>query len=497
MAQRPRTGRPPRSRDPAGDPAQRALLVAPLLAPSVRWTSRSVAGLTGCTQSAVARAWAHSYGTAATDLDGRLPAAGLRLAAAVSHPGGSLLVLTGAGPATPVPAGRFMRAPRRPALQTLLATALLAADRGPGQDGDRPRDGGRNGTRDGDRDLALLADLVARLGRSATVHVVSSRPLDGAPPGAVLVPGEQAWQGLLAGLVQRCTRSPEAELLDAQHQAMEWARSDRPRFEWTVDRPAGTRGSAAGPPPSAIRTGTSAPAAVKAAVKAAAPATAPTGAGLPDDILEVLLRRIRSGRLTAGGRVTEAFLARSLRASRSQVRDALRTLASSGLIDLEPHRGAVVPTPQTADVVETYAARRALGAIVVRRACRWTPGSLRPVEEALQVLVETGRTGDSWATGEADLRLQDTLAVSTGMRRLPPLFRTLTAQLRLFIAVLGLDYTYSVTEMVQDDTALMERIRARDEAGAVRVWHRKVDDAADYMTSQLAISELRRRRRPG
>jgi hypothetical protein len=95
--------------------------------------------------------------------------------------------------------------------------------------------------------------------------------------------------------------------------------------------------------------------------------------------------------------------------------------------------------------------------------------------------------GNAWAAGEADLRFQDTLAGSTAMRRIPQLFYGLTAQLRMFIAVMGLDYTYSIPGMCRDDTILLDRIRARDEAGAARGWHRKIDDAAAYMTTRLAI----------
>jgi hypothetical protein len=38
----------------------------------------------------------------------------------------------------------------------------------------------------------------------------------------------------------------------------------------------------------------------------------------------------------------------------------------------------------------------------------------------------------------------------------------------VFIAVMGLDYTYSIPGMCQDDTTLLDCIRARDEAGAAR-----------------------------
>lgn len=468
LADLPRSGRPPADRKAA----VHALLVAPLLAPTVGWTSRTIAELTGHTQSAIARAWTQTYTRLATDLGDRLPAAGLRLVAAAVGAGNSVLVLAGGGPPEPVFSGSFMRSPRRPPLQALLAADLLAS-------------GGPAGPSAPDRaeDVALVQTIRRRVGLNVPVYVLTRRPLAGPDNGAaghgqteVVVGDASAWQGLLQDLVRRCTRSPAPELLAAQHLVMEWARGDRTRFEWAVP---GTSPPAGAPPPAADRT-----------------APRATSQALADDVLAVMLDRITSGRLTGGDRVTESFLARSIHASRSHVRDALRSLASSGLVDLETHRGAVIPTPDVADVTETYAARRALGALIVRRAAHWAPGALTPVERALQDLIETGRTGDAWATGQADLHFQDILAGSTGMRRIPQMFYGLTAQLRLFIALMGLDYTYSIPGMCHDDTTLLDRIRARDEAAAARVWHRKIDDAVAYMTTQLSISGAAPRPRP-
>jgi DNA-binding GntR family transcriptional regulator len=459
----------------------RPLLLAPLFAPTAGWTSRTVAQTTGQSQSAVARAWARAYSVAPTELGGRLPAAGLRLVAAAVDSRNSALVLTCEGPQDQAFTGSVMRSPRRPPLQTMLAADLLATTRSVRHGTASPADGAV---------AAVLQAIRRRPGAPPRLYVVSRRPAQAPAPDRVtavptasvvevVVDDPAGWQGLLVELVRRCTRSTPCELLTVQHAVMEWARSDRRGWEWTAFEP---------PRPRPGRT----PSRRAIAAPQAPQATSQT---LAEAVLEVLLERLTSGRLAAGDRVTESFLARSVHAARSQVRDALRSLAAAGLLDLEPHRGAAVPTPQTADVVETYAARRALGALVVRRAAHGSPGALVPVEDALRDLVETGRTGNAHATGEADLRFQDALARSTGMRRIPRMFCDLTAQLRLFIAVMGLDYTYSIPGMCDDDTALLEHIRARDETAAARSWHRKIDDAATYMTTQLTIAQTARRPR--
>lgn len=416
----------------------------------------------------VARVWTQTYGSAPDRLGNRLPASGLRLVAASASPGNSLLVLAGTSPDR-LDRGPFMRSPRRPPLQTLLAADLLTPpSASPGSSMATAR-----------ADATLLATLRARLDRGTTVYVVSRRPLaPSAGPGepvVLLIEDALAWQGLLEQLVRRCTAGSLSSLRDAQHRAMTWARSDAARFEWTDP-------DLTGPP--------------RQPTDRTAPPPRATTQVLADEVFAALLQRIDAGRLGAGDRITESSLARAVHTSRSHVRDALRALATSGLVDLEPNRGALVPAPRVADVVEIYAARRALGAILVRRATRWAPGDLDALDRALADLLAAGGTGDAHATGDADLRFQDALAHVTGMRRIPPLFTALTAQLRLHIAVMGLDYTYAIPDMCRDDTELLHHVRARDEAAALGTWHRKIDDALDYMTGQLAHRSALSGRRP-
>ena len=443
------------------DPTTAALLTAPLHAAAPGWTSRSVAALLGVSQSAVARAWAAAYRVPGDPVGDRLPARGLHLEEVEVSPGGSVLVLS-AGP-DPVPArpelppGPFMRSPRRPALQALLAADLVARGRATCD-----RSDGRGGPGE-----------VSATGAGPAGYVVTSRAADdpaaGRPagPGAapLVVADPLAWQGLLEQLVLRADATPLHDLLDLEHRLMAWARDERPGFAW----------SARSVP---------APAAGRPLVAGAQPPRS-TGQAVADDVVAVVLRRVETGQLGGGDRLTEGDLARAVRTSRGHVRDALRLLASAGLVALEPGRGAVVPTPTVADVVETYAARRALGTVVVRYAVRAPAEDLAPALAALREMLAVAGSGDAQATGDADLRFQDALAASVGLRQVPQLFRSLTAQLRLFIAVLGLDYAYSIPGMCADDEELMARVLDRDERAAVASWHRKVDDALSYMTTQL------------
>jgi hypothetical protein len=61
----------------------------------------------------------------------------------------------------------------------------------------------------------------------------------------------------------------------------------------------------------------------------------------------------------------------------------------------------------------------------------------------------------------------------------------LADHLRMFIAVMGLDYAYPIDAILRDDRAIFEAIDAGDGDVAVERWRTKIDDAATYMLGQL------------
>ena len=153
-----------------------------------------------------------------TGLGDRLPAAGLRLAAAAVDARNSVLVLIAGGPPDSPFVGPFMRSARRAPFQTLLAADLLVAGRSAAPTDVAP-------------DAALVRAVRRRVGAGAAVYVVTRRPIVAPGQIEVVIGDRSAWQGLLADLVRRCTRSAIHELVAAQRLVMEWARGDRTRFD--------------------------------------------------------------------------------------------------------------------------------------------------------------------------------------------------------------------------------------------------------------------------
>lgn len=63
---------------------------------------------------------------------------------------------------------------------------------------------------------------------------------------------------------------------------------------------------------------------------------------------------ILEGRLKPGERLEELSLSRKFGVSRTPVRETLRRLASTGLVDIKPRLGAVVASPTAGEVIELF-----------------------------------------------------------------------------------------------------------------------------------------------
>lgn len=85
-------------------------------------------------------------------------------------------------------------------------------------------------------------------------------------------------------------------------------------------------------------------------------------------VRSVLRRAILNGELASGSRLVQAELAAMLDVSTTPVREALRDLATEGLVQFDPHRGAIVSELSSEDVHDIYEIRRVLEPLAMRQA---------------------------------------------------------------------------------------------------------------------------------
>lgn len=85
-------------------------------------------------------------------------------------------------------------------------------------------------------------------------------------------------------------------------------------------------------------------------------------------VRDVLRRAILNGELAGGSRLVQAEIASTLEVSTTPVREALRALATEGLIQFDPHRGAVVKELSGEELQEIYDIRLLLEPMAMRQA---------------------------------------------------------------------------------------------------------------------------------
>ncbi|GLY03147.1 MULTISPECIES: GntR family transcriptional regulator [Actinoplanes] len=119
---------------------------------------------------------------------------------------------------------------------------------------------------------------------------------------------------------------------------------------------------------------------------------ATASSALVDETAAAIRARIMSGEIPIGAQLRQAELAKTLGVSRTPVREALRQLQTGGLIEVVPHRGAVVRVPAPWEVREAYEVRAELeGLATVRVARRITRDGL----DELRATNELLRPGDA------------------------------------------------------------------------------------------------------
>lgn len=100
-----------------------------------------------------------------------------------------------------------------------------------------------------------------------------------------------------------------------------------------------------------------------------------------DGVRELIL----GGQYPTGSRLGEVELAATLGVSRTPVREALRLLASEGLVEITPNKGARVMTWSPSELDEVFALRAQVEGLAARRAAE--RGTVRQLDELERLAV--------------------------------------------------------------------------------------------------------------
>lgn len=97
-------------------------------------------------------------------------------------------------------------------------------------------------------------------------------------------------------------------------------------------------------------------------------ADSPARGGTVEYVLDHLRNGVLQGRYAPGQRLIEADLTRDLRVSRGPLREAFRRLSAEGLLEIVPHRGALVRRLTLREMKELFQIRIGLETLAARLA---------------------------------------------------------------------------------------------------------------------------------
>jgi|SRR3954470_2543601 DNA-binding GntR family transcriptional regulator len=188
-----------------------------------------------------------------------------------------------------------------------------------------------------------------------------------------------------------------------------------------------------------------------------------------DQVYAAVRARILSGELPRGSRLRQAALADELGVSRTPLREALRRLATEGLVELEANRGATVAEHDFADQRQSWLARRALEPGAARIAAeRRDAGAIAAMRQAIAAQRAAG--GDPAESYDVNRGFHLALVAASGNPYLLRFAEMLWApQLGVLIYAMQADDPAHVLAWADEHDRMTEAVEAGDAELAERL----------------------------
>jgi DNA-binding GntR family transcriptional regulator len=196
-----------------------------------------------------------------------------------------------------------------------------------------------------------------------------------------------------------------------------------------------------------------------------------TKMSLSDQVKQYILDAIERGELKPGERLVESKIARQFSISQAPVREAISELVSTGFLNREPHKGAVVRMLTDKDMIEIYTVRATLEALAAQQAVEHiTDEHLHQLRVILEKMLEMAQLQDFISTARYDRQFHDLIMEISGNRLLRRIYQNL--QLNQFTLITMRRSTQTLEILAQRHQKIIEALESRDPENAkTAMWH--------------------------
>lgn len=180
-----------------------------------------------------------------------------------------------------------------------------------------------------------------------------------------------------------------------------------------------------------------------------------------------LRRTILDGTRLAGSRIRQNEVAKNLDVSTTPVREAIRSLASEGLIRLDSHRGAVVHEVDREELEEVYEMRQLLEPAAIQRAIKYITNDRLQYIESLHELMSDERDLVRWAELNREFHAATTRGVISD--RFESVLRQLRDASALYVVLTLREQTGRLEQAHEEHAQLLRALRTRDSELAAQI----------------------------
>ena len=214
-------------------------------------------------------------------------------------------------------------------------------------------------------------------------------------------------------------------------------------------------------------------------------------------VAEYIKNAVVNGEFAPGSRLPEVALATQLETSRGTVREALRTLADGGLIQIIPRRGVFVSQLSVRATWEITSLRALLEPYAARLALE-ASGSDRAIERdtlaAFDVLKEAVLTGDPITVADADVAFHRAVFARCGHEMLLNQLESLQALSRRIVLTNQISSADAPT-LIAQHAPIAEAVQLRDPELLETAVRTHVIEGGELLMTRMAALEPSRTRR--
>jgi DNA-binding GntR family transcriptional regulator len=207
---------------------------------------------------------------------------------------------------------------------------------------------------------------------------------------------------------------------------------------------------------------------------------------LHEETVDRIRDLIVQGRLPPGERLNERVLCEQLGISRTPLREAIKLLATEGLVDLLPNRGAIVSRIDAARLAETLHVMGALEGLAGELACRHaSPERIARIRALHQKMLTRYERGDLEGYFQYNQAIHLEIVEASGNAILANAYRQLNANVRRARYMANLS-SERWSEAVREHEAILAALEARDVQKLKRLLQ---DHLANKLASVLTAVE--------